>query len=134
MKPEILSTSFIFTDEISAAALMDLYENDFVYIEEIFQSSLVELNESIPLIEASYTSGDLPGLKSVSHKIKPLFGFTGLLKIQTLLQEFEDVCSTYESVAALRDFYEELHKALLSGQSILAAEIEKLNEYNRLHS
>jgi HPt (histidine-containing phosphotransfer) domain-containing protein len=134
MKPEILPNPFIFDDEVDSSVLKELYENDYVYIDEIFVSTIEELRKVLPAIESSFASGDLEALRKHTHRIKPLFGFTGLIKTQSLLQEFEDVCQNYDSTAALETFYFEVHKAIVAGLNIISSEQIKLQEYNRLQS
>lgn len=131
MKQEILPQPFVFSDTFQASLLSELYENDLIYVEEVFQSSLEELNKHTPLLKSAFTSGDLHALKSHIHKIKPLFGFMGLLKVQDLLQEFENVCLNYDSTGALKPFYDEVQLAICGAIVAIEAEIIRLTGYNQ---
>src|SRR5687768_7721055 len=83
------SRSFVFNDKIDKAFIFSLYENDYAYISEVFNTSLDSFEGDLVIVEDSFRTKNLNELKKAVHKIKPVFGFTGLLDHQEKIQLFE---------------------------------------------
>ena len=73
-------------------------------IGETFTDVLMEYDDFVQHINAGYEQGDRAALKSAVHKIKPLFGFVGLLTLQAECQDFENSCLQAEAGRSRRQF------------------------------
>jgi hypothetical protein len=63
------------------------------------------------------------------HKIKPLFGFVGLLTLQAECQEFENNCLRFEA-AILTANFTALRNKLLNIRTLIETEKERLRHFN----
>jgi hypothetical protein len=117
---------FIFNEKIDQDYLYSLYEEDYHYIAEVFSSSLECFNEELQSFSNAFESSDIPALKKAAHKLKPLFGFTGLLHQQEMMARFEHACMTASNAGNLTMQYIELMEVIKEGKNILQ------EDYNRL--
>src|ERR1700731_311280 len=104
MKNSGADMTFTFSPPIDSRYLIDLYAGDYVMIGETFTDVLMEYDDFVQQINACYEQGDRAALKSAVHKIKPLFGFVGLLILQAECQEFENSCLRAEAGAFAANF------------------------------
>jgi HPt (histidine-containing phosphotransfer) domain-containing protein len=91
------------------------------------------LNEYGTLIEnifVQYDSHNIPALKAAVHKIKPIFGFVGLISMQHQCQQFEDNCQPSSPFDMLVNNYNALKNNLISSKSIIEEEKRKLELFN----
>lgn len=95
--------SFIFNTLIDPETLHSLYDNDYPYMEEIFKMTLDNWEADQQAIESSYQKGDLEGLRKAVHKMKPAFGFIGILSMQEKCRQLEESCKKVSSVHELGD-------------------------------
>jgi len=130
MEEQFTHKKFIFNDKIDRAFLNSLYEDDFPYIEEVFHTTLKTFPGDIVEIQSAFNSKDIPALKKAVHKIKPVFGFTGLLQAQELSQEFENACLNAESINQLQPQYELLMSVIHESGTIIESEYKKLKVFN----
>ena len=86
-----VSNAFVFNAEIDTNYLNSLYGDDYIYLQEVFDTVLKDYQSLTDNIEYSYTSGNLTALRSAVHKIKPVFGFVGLTVVQQQCQHFEQI-------------------------------------------
>ncbi len=107
---------YVYSGRFDAAFLDDLYAGDIQSAAEIFESSLNLIIPEMAAAEALFYQADHEALRKLFHKIKPLFGYVGLLKIQALVQQFEDACGTVSNTEELREKYQEL--VIMVGESI----------------
>jgi HPt (histidine-containing phosphotransfer) domain-containing protein len=121
---------FIFNDEISAQSITDLYGDDYPYIEEVFDTVLKEYEVLANNINSNYTSRDISALKAAVHKIKPIFGFVGLLAVQQQCQQFENTCHSAASFDSLADEFGLLKNSLIKSKSLIEEEKKKLELFN----
>ena len=124
------ANAFVFNAEIDANYLNSLYGEDFVYLQEIFETVLNDYQSLTDNIEYSYSSGNLAALRSAVHKIKPVFGFVGLTAVQQLCQQFEQTCSTVQSPDQLAGDFETLKNKIFQGKQIIEEEKKKLEVFN----
>ncbi len=122
--------NFIFNPKIDSGFLFSLYENDYVYILEVFTDSTEELENALMTFAMAYNAGDVQDLKNAAHKIKPLFGFTGLLKVQDAVKGFEDHCGKVTRVELLSGEYNALLEEINGARQILIAEQKRLQEFS----
>lgn len=98
-------------------------------IGETFADVLNEYDDFVQVICNSYEQGDRSALKSAIHKIKPLFGFVGLLSLQTQCQDFENSCQ-HATPAVLTDNFNLLKDRLMQVRSIIEYEKGRLERFN----
>ncbi len=126
----LTDNSFIYSDGIDTAYLNSLYGDDYLYVQEVFDTVLKDYKSLTDNIEFSYTSGDLTGLRSAVHKIKPVFGFVGLTGVQQECQQFENNCNKAVSLDSLGKDFDLLKEKLLNTRYILEEEMKKLENFN----
>ncbi|MGZ8508864.1 MAG: Hpt domain-containing protein [Chitinophagaceae bacterium] len=121
---------FQFDQRIDAGVLYSLYENDYLYIEEIFKTTLRHYDEDVEAFEAHHRTGNLEGLKSTAHKIKPVFGFIGMPGVQESCRDFEDKCAKTGDIEDIMPDCEKLLHQFKESKRIIEADLQKLSEYN----
>jgi HPt (histidine-containing phosphotransfer) domain-containing protein len=124
------SNAFVFNAEIDANYLNSLYGDDFVYLQEVFETVLVDYQSLTDNIEYSYSSGNLSALRSAVHKIKPVFGFVGLTSVQLQCQQFEQICGTVTSPDHLSGDFETLKNKIFHSRQLIEEEKKKLEIFN----
>jgi Hpt domain len=124
------SKAFIFNDEINAESINALYGDDYLYIQEVFDTVLKEYVLLANNIMACYSSKDIPALKAAVHKIKPIFGFVGLIDVQEQCQSFEHVCQHASSFDLIDSDYGPLKNKIVWSKSLIEEEKKKLELYN----
>jgi Hpt domain len=129
MNNPLSDTTFSFSPPIDGNYLFDLYAGDYIMIEETFADVLKDYDEFVQAIFSSYQVKNIPALKSAIHKIKPLFGFVGLLSIQAQCQDFETACQRVE-IPELADSFNSLKITILEAKSMVEKEKIRLTAYN----
>lgn len=126
MSSPLVHKKFIFNEKIDGEYLFSLYEYDYPYIAEVFGSSLESLKEESGHFFSAFESANISDLKKAAHKIKPIFGFTGLLNHQEQLARFEHLCENTSNVSNITLQYMELIETMKEGKNIIK------DDYNRL--
>ena len=122
--------SFNFNEKIDRPFLFSMYEDDYHYMEEIFNTTRHQLEPDINKVEQAFTDQDSEALRKSVHKIKPAFGFVGLLETEAACQKFEDSCISVSSASELKPQYETLLVIIKESQKILEEECVRLKEHN----
>lgn len=115
---------------MDAEALYSLYTDDFEYIEEIFGTTLQHFDADFSTAQLAYEAGNIEDLRKAIHKIKPTFGYTGLLAMQSLCKAFEDQCSGAAAIADVTEGYIFIKNALLEAKDIIQTEYTRLKAFN----
>ena len=121
--------SFNFNRQIDRDFIISMYEEDYPYISEVFETTLGQLIPDIEILKRAFTNRDHEGLRKQVHKIKPAFGFAGLRDTEALCQQFEDDCVSVSSTETLADRFGTLIKVLDESCIIIQQEIEKLKAH-----
>lgn len=121
---------FIFNEKIDSEYLFSLYADDYGYIEEIFATTLEHFDEDLETLKAAYEAGSVHDLKRASHKIKPTFGFVGLIAIQEQVKEFEDLCQKVPNTDYLKDDFKQIVATLADSKDLITSEYQKLKVFN----
>ena len=130
MNPGVTNKSFIFNEKINVQCINDLYGNDYIYLQEVFGTVLGEYGTLIENIFEQYASHNIPGLKAAVHKMKPIFGFVGLLSMQHQCQQFEDNCQPSSPFDMLVNNYNALRHNLIASKLLIEEEKRKLELFN----
>jgi|SRR5580658_5293817 hypothetical protein len=123
------NNTFQFSPPIDSRYLIELYAGDYDMIGETFTDVLTEYDVFVQHIIDSYELGDRAALKSAMHKIKPLFGFVGLLTLQAECQDFENSCLHAEA-GALTAKFTSFRDRLLKTRALIETEKERLEQFN----
>jgi HPt (histidine-containing phosphotransfer) domain-containing protein len=129
MNNPLSNTIFTFSPPIDSQYLIDLYAGDYVMIGETFADVLQDYDDFAQQIYSGYEEGDRIALKSAVHKIKPLFGFIGLLSLQAQCQDFENTCLRADPTALAADF-NLLKAGFLSVRPLIETEKARLERFN----
>lgn len=123
------NNTFQFSPPIDSRYLIELYAGDYMMIGETFADVLAEYDVFVQHINDGYEQRDRVALKSAVHKIKPLFGFVGLLTLQAECQDFENSClqSGPEILAAQ---FTTLKAKLLNIRNLIETEKARLEAFN----
>ena len=130
MGSETLPNRFIFNEKMDAATLYSLYTDDFEYIEEIFGTTLQHFDADYSAVQLAYENGHLDDLRKAVHKIKPTFGYAGLLDVQSLCKHFEDKCSGSASITTITPDYLHIKNVLLEAKDLIQTEYDRLKAFN----
>lgn len=130
MYDEEKDTHYVFSDHFDRQFLEELYSGDTEAAAEIFKSSLVQIADELTLAEDRAGSGDIAGLRKIFHKIKPLFGYMGLLSVQDFVQQFEDQCSDSVLMTDVQVAYDNIKEIIREAISLVREEHHRLSDFN----
>ncbi len=122
--------AFHFSPQLDAVFLQELYGDDLQQAEAVFESTVQQLRIELPLVESRFHDGDTAGLKKVIHKMKPLFGYTGLNETMQEFASFEQVCAQAETMAEAESGFHHIIATTLEAIRIAENEIRRLKQYN----
>ena len=122
--------AFHFSPELDTAFLQELYGEDLQQAEFVFESTAKQLRNELPLVESRFHDGDIAGLKKAVHKMKPLFGYTGLNETMLQFASFEQVCAQAGTMAEAESGFHHLVTIGLESIKIIENEIKRLKQYN----
>ena len=120
---------FIFNGLINTQYINELYDGDYIMIEETFADVLKEYDTFLQNINVCHQAEDMGGLKSAIHKIKPLCGYVGLTGLQTRCQQFENACLKGE-FRSLENECTDLINSLIQAKSVIVEERTRLAAFN----
>jgi HPt (histidine-containing phosphotransfer) domain-containing protein len=130
MANETLPKQFIFNEKLDSEYLFSLYADDFAYMEEVFLTTLQHFDQDFDSLQLAYEAENMADLRKAVHKIKPTFGFTGLLNTQLLCKEFEDKCGAVTPVQDLANDYRQIRNTLIEAKGVIESEYKRLKEFN----
>jgi chemotaxis protein histidine kinase CheA len=131
MRDSFSRKKFVFNDKIDAEFLFELYEDDFTYIEEIFKTTLDQLNTAVTEIPVAFEERNVGQLRRIVHKIKPAFGFTGFISTEKACKDFEDECTDVIRPDELKGLYGPFWTLLVDSMDTMQQQYEQLKEFNK---
>jgi HPt (histidine-containing phosphotransfer) domain-containing protein len=126
---EIRNGQFVFHESLNAAFLKELFEDDTIYAETVFEDFLRDLPAYWEKVLASYQNKNMSLLGTNIHTCKTLFGYVGFTDLQELCQEFENKCALNTAEALQTDFGI-LNRKKQEAQKIIENEYNRLKRYN----
>jgi HPt (histidine-containing phosphotransfer) domain-containing protein len=120
---------FKFNEKIDENWLHSLYEDDYAYIAEVFNSGIESFREDLPALTTAFESSDIQALKRSTHKLKPVFGYAGLLFHQEMMARFENACANTSDTSNLTLQYIELLDLIRDGKNILLEDYKRLTDF-----
>lgn len=127
------SNPFIFNNKFDTGFLQSMYDDDFSYIQEVFTITLDQLTTDLPVVMQDFEKGDIASLKKSVHKVKPSFGYVGLLGTEQACKEFEDLCGTVIDISDLKEPFVGLWSLLYESKDLLMKELSLLETHNKLN-
>jgi len=121
---------FQFDKSIDMIFMESMYDNDFIYIEEIFNLTLDNYDADVEMLSDRYKNADLKGVQKAIHKMKSAFGFTGMLVLQNNCQQVETKCGLVSSVSEIKNDIEALQHLIMEHKLILQKEYNRLKIFN----
>ena len=82
-------------------------------------------------VRTAQESGDRENLRKAVHKIKPSFGFVGLLSSQEACKNFEGLCNPDTPIETLETDYKQLWTILLDSRTVITEEYQRIQEFNQ---
>ena len=70
-------------------------------------------------------------MRKIFHRIKPLFGYVGLMEVQDNIQQFEDNCIHFRDIGSLELAFENVKTIVADAAAKISEERAKLSEYNK---
>ncbi len=129
--PLLKTDTFNFSAVFDGAYLMEVHDNDLNAIADIFMTAHEQISNEIRLTRPYADNGDADSLRQRFHRIKPLWGFSGLHYWQQHVQVFEDFCMRKPARENLTESYYRLINQMEIGLSLLQEEANRLK--NHLH-
>ena len=80
---------FAYEPGLDAVYLEEMYEDDYEYAKEMFETFLEEVVRELTLLPTYLEEEDWKVLRAVSHKVKPAFSMVGLTWLTRLCSELE---------------------------------------------
>ena len=134
MKNSSTLNKFIFNEKIDAEFLYSLYEDDYAYIAEVFQTTLKHFEDDLGQITLAYDDQNMEGLRKAVHKFKPIFGFTGLMNYQEQIGQIELSLTKPMTKEELASIYSCLKSVIDDGKDIIEADNKRLVDYSGSNS
>jgi HPt (histidine-containing phosphotransfer) domain-containing protein len=131
MENKKYSGPFEFDKAIDSESIANLYDNDYTWIEEVFSSVLAEYGPGTAQIEQTLAEKDVEGLRKAVHKMKPVFGFVGMLQMQEMCRTLEDKCNGETSISVIETETNILLNNLTTCREILEKEYDRLKTFNQ---
>ena len=131
MKKGYHHDTFSFSTHFDRQFLDALYEGDLQSAEEVFHSAVVQIAQELDDAEVLFSNNDITGVRKIFHRIKPLFGYVGLLHIQEQVNAFEEQCIQAPDAELLLDAFKNIKTVVRDASSKIAAEKNRLSDYNK---
>jgi HPt (histidine-containing phosphotransfer) domain-containing protein len=100
---------FQFKEDFDGQFLADMYE-DLNQLDETFTVIIAQLKEELLAADKQSEAGDKESIRKIFHKIKPLWGYVGLNKMQNETQLFETYCTQKETFENIKSEYFNIRK------------------------
>jgi len=123
--------NYQFSTDFDQQFLTELYSDDMITAEEVFQSSIIQIHQELEDAEQLFKNGNITEVRKIFHRIKPLFGYVGLLPVQDYIQTFEDNCIHFRELEGLTLAFENVKTIVLEASSKINEEKSKLRDYNK---
>ena len=126
MSVDTTESVFRFSEGFDDLFLSDLYGDDLAAAAEVFGSSAMRIRETVSSAGILLQAGEREQVRRSIHHIKPLFGYTGLTRLQESVEAFESSCHAETDGERLMAEFLKLEKA------VLEACVKIVGEHNRL--
>jgi hypothetical protein len=126
---QVKSFDFVYSGKLDASYLFELYQDDVYTTLEVFESSLLELNNELKLAEELFSKCDLRRIQFLYHKLSPLLGYIGMPKLQRQVQQFEEFCKKSQSTADISNQFVYINILIGEAMVVVRQELIRLKKY-----
>ena len=116
---------FQFKEHFDGQFLADMYE-DLNQVNETFTVIITQLKEESLLADRLFEAKDKEGVRKIFHKIKPLWGYVGLSKMQEDTQLFETSCAQKQKFEDIEAEYFAIRKKSADALQSLTEESDRI--------
>jgi len=116
---------FQFKEDFDGQFLADMYE-DLSQLDETFTVIIVQLKEELLAADKLFEAEDKDSIRKIFHKIKPLWGYVGLNKMQNETQLFETSCVQKENFEDIKSEYIDICKKSADAIQCLTEESDRI--------
>jgi HPt (histidine-containing phosphotransfer) domain-containing protein len=121
---------FVFSDHFDQHFLSELYGSDFKTAEDVFYSSRQQIRQELHLAGIRFAANEIEEVRRIFHKIKPLFGYVGLMSVQDSIEQFEESCRKAKVAGELSVAFENITTIVREADAIIQEEQARLSAYN----
>lgn len=117
-----------FDPRLNAEILYDLYEDDMDEAIIVFDQFLNMGPSLMKEMNDEYNKGSVETFRQKVHKMKPVFGYVGLMRQNELAETLEKKCKEISRISEIDDLYRQLQILYNEGLSIIRDEVKRLDE------
>lgn len=123
--------TYQFSNHFDHQFLKELYGDDMRSAEEVFHSALIQIDQEVAEAEKLFKVKNFTEVRKIFHRIKPLFGYVGLMEVQDNIQQFEDNCIHFRDFGSLELAFENVKTIVWEAAAKISEEKGKLSHYNK---
>lgn len=123
--------TYQFSSHFDHQFLNELYGDDMRSAEEVFHSALIQIDQEVAEAEKLFKVKNFTEVRKIFHRIKPLFGYVGLMEVQDNIQQFEDNCIHFRDFGSLELAFENVKTIVWEAAVKISEEKGKLSDYNK---
>lgn len=123
--------TYQFSSHFDHQFLNELYGDDMRSAEEVFHSALIQIDQEVAESEKLFKAKNFTEVRKIFHRIKPLFGYVGLMEVQDNIQQFEDNCIHFRDYESLELAFENVKTIVWEAAVKISEEKGKLSDYNK---
>ena len=123
--------NYQFSNHFDHQFLNELYGDDMKSAEEVFHSALIQIDQEVAEAEKLFVEQNFTEVRKIFHRIKPLFGYVGLMEVQDNIQQFEDNCIHFRDLGSLELAFENVKTIVAEAAAKISEERAKLSDYNK---
>jgi len=116
---------FQFKEDFDGQFLADMYE-DLNQLGETFAVIIAQIKEELLAADKLFDTGEKDSIRKIFHKIKPLWGYVGLNKMQNETQLFETFCTQIETIEDIKSEYFDIRKKSAEALQCLTEELDRI--------
>lgn len=121
---------FEISSDLNKGFLQELYGDDYQQMEMVFEATVDQLVAEIKLAKSRFHEGDVLGLKKVTHKMKPLFGYVGLDEIMAVFAAFEEKCLSGATITEVEQDFLNIVSLTEDALQKIDKELKRLKQFN----
>ena len=118
-----------FNEKFDKDSLEMYYDGDIEYALEMFEIFNEQLEESLPELKESLTSGDPMSVRHFVHKLKPTFTMVGFPSTSAYFESWEQAIDKGVPMDHVKKYWEDTQGSILSINTLVEEEIEKMKVY-----
>jgi HPt (histidine-containing phosphotransfer) domain-containing protein len=113
--------------ELNRSYLNELYDDDTIYMSEMFSSFLKNIDTHFIKLNQSVESKDREKIKELSHRMKPMYGMVGLTKLSEIAKSLEELSLTKSDFCLIEALFGKLANIHPKAQQLVKLELQKMS-------